>query len=78
MSFYLEHSQGLVIFNGKKHFSFSNIITKTRVTQIHRWLERNGNFNNFEEILNLKGFDVKSIEKFCDFILTDGNKNGTN
>jgi transcription elongation factor, mitochondrial len=45
-------------------------ISKQRIRKIELWKQKHGEFSTLEDILELDGFGVKVLEKFCDSILT--------
>lgn len=49
-------------------------ISKQRIKKIELWKQKHGVFTSIEDILELDGFGVKVLEKFCDSILNSPAK----
>lgn len=51
----------------------NSVLSERHISEIQKWKRNNGNFNNFEEILDVKGFGAKTLEKCCNIVLSDSN-----
>lgn len=44
-------------------------MSQGRIAELHKWRQDNGDFVNFEQVLQLKGFGAKTLEKCCTNVL---------
>ncbi|XP_067012673.2 transcription elongation factor, mitochondrial [Anabrus simplex] len=46
-------------------------ISKTRIERLQKFLEKNGPFRDLNEVLEVEGLSVKTLERLCDSIISD-------
>merc|ERR1719189_2208020 len=67
----------LKFFNDAKSVQDIEVcVQKNKAAKVYQYVSKNSPIEAIEQLLDIKGIEVKHLEKFCDKILLDPGKHG--